>query len=284
MTRCASGTVMVLRICGARRASRRRSGTSSICAFERHDVGIAGHREHRFAIDDARVPSAFPASPRRRETAACPCAAIASRIRSRSPTELPPENTTMSLARHRSSVATSASSESGAGGIRYGNAAVVGDHGRNREPIDVVDLARRERPAWLHDFVSCRENRHARPRVHVDAGRADGRERAHPARVERLTGRNDNLARLNVRASTADILRRLYFRKDPNGRPSRLDVSSTITTASAPSGIGAPVEISMHSPAPTVASETWPVNSTPICRSERGLSRVAPRVSTARTA
>jgi hypothetical protein len=36
-------------------------------------------------------------------------------------------------------------------------------------------------------------------------------------------------------------------------------VSSTITTASAPSGIGAPVAISMHSPAPTRFCGTCPV-------------------------
>ena len=36
-------------------------------------------------------------------------------------------------------------------------------------------------------------------------------------------------------------------------------VSSTITTASAPCGIGAPVAISTHSPAATDFSGTWPV-------------------------
>ena len=32
---------------------RRSIGTSSMCAFDRHDVGIARHRKHRFAVDDA---------------------------------------------------------------------------------------------------------------------------------------------------------------------------------------------------------------------------------------
>ena len=41
-------------------------------------------------------------------------------------------------------------------------------------------------------------------------------------------------------------------------------VSSTITTASAPAGIGAPVAISMHSPARSSPLNTSPVNTWPM--------------------
>ena len=40
-----------------------------------------------------------------------------------------------------------------------------------------------------------------------------------------------------------------------------MSVSSTITTASAPSGMGAPVAISMHSPRADLCSGIWPVNT-----------------------
>jgi hypothetical protein len=41
--------------------------------------------------------------------------------------------------------------------------------------------------------------------------------------------------------------------------PSARSVSSTMTTASAPGGIGAPVAISAHSPAAIARAGAWPV-------------------------
>ena len=61
-------------------------------------------------------------------------------------------------------------------------------------------------------------------------------------------------------------------------------VSSTITTASAPSGRGAPVAISAHVPVATVARDTWPVKIRSITRSRFGVDRDAPVVSAATTA
>ena len=64
---------------------------------------------------------------------------------------------------------------------------------------------------------------------------------------------------------------------------SSMSVSSTITTASAPSGIGAPVAISAHSPAPTRRCATCPVKIVSIRRNVRGVARLAPVVSSALT-
>ena len=55
---------------------------------------------------------------------------------------------------------------------------------------------------------------------------------------------------------------------------------STITTASAPGGIGAPVMMRSASPAPTLVSVALPAANVPTTRSSTG----APAVSAARTA
>ena len=65
---------------------------------------------------------------------------------------------------------------------------------------------------------------------------------------------------------------------------SSMSVSSTITTASAPSGMGAPVAISAHSPAPTCRWGTCPVKIVSIRCSVRGVAGLAPVVSSALTA
>ena len=85
----------VLLIFGSSRAMRRSIGTSSMCAFDRHEVGIPGHGEYRFAVHQTEA-CWFAWLYRDAMKQQRPFAAIASRMRSRSPTELPPENTTMS--------------------------------------------------------------------------------------------------------------------------------------------------------------------------------------------
>jgi len=61
-------------------------------------------------------------------------------------------------------------------------------------------------------------------------------------------------------------------------RPS--SVSSTRTTVSAPSGIGAPVMIRIASPAPTAAAGTEPAATSPITRSRADAATTsAPRTA-----
>ena len=88
-----------------RKGYRRWTDTTSGCRASRR---MASRRS-------SRMRSASPASPQFRERSSVRRAATRSTIRSRSPTELPPENTMMSALTHESSAALSASIESWAG-------------------------------------------------------------------------------------------------------------------------------------------------------------------------
>ena len=65
---------------------------------------------------------------------------------------------------------------------------------------------------------------------------------------------------------------------------SRRVVCSTITTASAPSGIGAPVKMRMASPGCSARSAGWPAATSATTGSTTGDASLAPDVSAARTA
>ena len=57
-----------------------------------------------------------------------------------------------------------------------------------------------------------------------------------------------------------------------------------MTTASAPSGIGAPVKIRIASPGPSPRGAGWPAATSATTGSSTGAASVAPAVSAARTA
>jgi hypothetical protein len=61
-------------------------------------------------------------------------------------------------------------------------------------------------------------------------------------------------------------------------------VRSTITTASAPSGIGAPVKMRIASPAARARAAGWPAATSATTGSSTGDASDAPAVSAARTA
>ena len=107
---------------------------------------IAGHAEHGPSRRSGRTPWACPASRRCRETRPRRAVQSTSMIRSRSPTELPPENTDDVLRRRRADgcgqILRACRARSGR---RTGDAAVRRDDRREREAIDVVDLSRAER-------------------------------------------------------------------------------------------------------------------------------------------
>ena len=117
-----------------------------------------------------------------------------------------------------------------------GIAAVVADDRRERDLVDVVDLAGRERDAGIDDLVAGREDRHARLREHLHRRQAKRGERARAAGVEQRAGAKDRLAAADVGALAADVLA-AAARTRRRGRLAELrfgSVSSTITTASAP--------------------------------------------------
>ena len=97
-------------------------------AFDRHDVGLPGMPKNGMP-STARTRSACPASRRCRERSSAPRAATRSTIRSRSPTELPPENTMMSASAQASSALGSAVDRVAGRPCGSGSAAVRGDDG-----------------------------------------------------------------------------------------------------------------------------------------------------------
>ena len=137
-----------------------------------------------------------------------------------------------------------------AGAMRLGDAAVRDDDRAEREAVDVVDLARRQRAARARSTSLPVERIATRGlREHLDVGAADRGERADAARVEQIAGGDHAIAGGDVGAAPADVLAGRGRREESDTRPSPASrVSSTITTASAPSGSGAPVAISAHVP------------------------------------
>ena len=142
-----------------------------------------------------------------------PRAAITSSMQSRSPTELPPENTMMSCARAASSAIDERVDRVAGRAHRDGTPAVAADDRLEREAVDVVDLSGRERPARRDDLVAGREDGDRRLREHLDRRRADGGERADPARRQHLTGRNHDVADREILAA-----RRPTFWRGPTAR------------------------------------------------------------------
>ncbi len=104
--------------------------------------------------------------------------------------------------------------------------------------VDVVDLARRQRPPGFDDLVAGREDGDARAGVDVDlrAGRARPGRRA--AGVQQRARLAAPLAAADVGALAADVLLRLHAGEDLDDAAPSSSVSSTMTTASAPAGIG----------------------------------------------
>ena len=104
-------------------------------------------------------------------------------------------------------------------------------------------------PSRLDDLVAGGQDRDARLGEHLDVGAADGRERADAARRQQIAGGDDAIAGGDVGAAPADVLAGRRRREDLDRRVRRpCAVSSTITTASAPAGSGAPVAISAQVP------------------------------------
>ena len=92
------------------------------------------------------------------------------------------------------------------------------------------------------------------------------------------------LADLEVAARQADVISHGRRVEDVDGRRRRQRVRSTMTTASAPAGIGAPVMIRIASPAVIATFGAAPAASSPITRSVTGMVGDAPAVSDACTA
>ena len=91
-----------------------------------------------------------------------------------------------------------------------GQATVFHDERRQREGVDVVDVTGGKRGALLGDFVARRQNRHARPRHHLDLGQPERGERTQAAGVDEVTGTQHRLAGCNVGRAGAHVLPGTY--------------------------------------------------------------------------
>ena len=253
--------VSVLLILGPSRAMRRSIGTSSMCAFDRHDVGIAWHRKHRLAVDDTETGglAGFHRDAVKQQRASAPQSHRESNRARRQSSHQRRRRCREST--RASSVSRSASSVSGAGGCATGMPPFSETTAEMRETVDVVDLARLQFLSGLDDFIARRqESRRADARYTSTRRDADGGERADAARVECLARGDDDLSRLEcLRRARRHSACGCTSAKIATSAPALESVSSTITTASAPSGIGAPVEISTHWPSSTGIAETSPV-------------------------
>ena len=135
--------------------------------------------------------------------------------------------------------------------VRSGSrfAAVHRHDGAEREAVDVEDLAGLERASRLRPLRSrSRESPRAasrippRPRSRWRRARRCGSARATSPAAD------DQIAGADVGAAAADVVSGGGRREDLNRRCPDRAVSSTITTASAPAGSGAPVAISAQVP------------------------------------
>ena len=142
------------------------------------------------------------------------------------------------------------------------------DQGGDRVGVGVADRARAQRLAGLLQLVA--GGQHGDPRA-----RARRRpRRARPRRARPSSAGPSSAPGCEHRLAGARCPRRRggcrgRARPRPGPRPSRrrASVSSTRTTASAPSGTIAPVEIAIASPAPTLAAAGWPARDSPTTRS-----------------
>ena len=135
--------------------------------------------------------------------------------------------------------------------MRFGDAAVCRDDGAEREAVDVVDLSGPERRSRL-DRLRCRWTARRRAAARTPRARRSRWRRARRCGSgSAIAAPDDDVAGRDVGAAPADVLARPRPpRRCPHGRRRPASVSSTMTTASAPSGSGAPVAISAQVPGP----------------------------------
>ena len=241
---------------GARRVERQPRGR----AQERHEQDvrvrqargrIARHAEERHAVDAARMRSACPASPRCRERSSSPRArdeiddqiAVADRAAAGEDDQVGAGAGVERARRARRACPAPA---------RCGSAMppCAATTARQREAVDVVDLARR-RAVCPARRLRCRWTESA------TRGRANTSSSAQPMAATAPTrlgfsrsprrDRRRRRARCRRRAARCSGPRRPRQRRRRASSPAAT-VSSTMTTASAPSGSGAPVAISAHVP------------------------------------
>ena len=159
--------------------------------------------------------------------------------------------------------------------------------GQQRRPVRVADLAGLERHRSLDQLVAGGQDPHPGPGHDPHLLDAEGGQHADVPGGEHVAGRIDQVTRHQVVARRAHRLPGGAPR--PAGRPgaspagSTGRLSSTMTTASTPAGMGAPVMMRTAWPGPGSRSGAAPARMVPMTSRRTGEAAVAPRVSAART-
>ena len=215
-----------------------------------------------------RAASACPAGWRCRgpRSRASPGPATAAAVSSRAPTDDPADTTTTSLLATASrSTAARRSRSSGTMPSRSGSPPASRTSAASASARRVAYLTGLERRGGrVDDLVAGRHDRHPRPRVDRDLGHARRREQAEV--LWRAGGVRRARGRRRARASSS---RRTRPSPGATGRTTSIVpgiascVYSTMTTASAPSGITPPVGIATAVPAATATSGARPIATAP---------------------
>ena len=158
------------------------------------------------------------------------------------------------------------------------------DEGAEHDVVGVDDLAVLEGRSRRDELVAGGHHGDPRARVHEHLGDVRrGREREVP-RPSRAPGAQDAVAGPDVLTPAAHVAVRAAARRAAPPRATPPSVSSTGTTASAPSGIGAPVMIRMTCPRRSTCRVVSPAATSPSTGRTTGRSGLAPASSAARTA
>ena len=144
-----------------------------------------------------------------------------------------------------------------------------------RAPVGVADLAREQRPAPLDQLVAGGEHADDGSRHDGHLFPADTAQHAEVAGTEDGAGGEDLLAGRQVLAGRAARARPAAAGADTQTWSPSLRVVSTMATASAPSGKGAPVMMRSASPGPTGRAGACPAARVPITVNRAGWSALA---------
>ena len=160
-------------------------------------------------------------------------------------------------------------------------AAGLSDGADEHRLVALPDLAGPQRPSVGDQLVAGREHGDPGPGMDEDRSMVDARQHAEHRRAHDRAGGEQQIAADDVVADVAEGVARPNGAIDADHAPSSIrSVSSTMTTASAPSGIGAPVMMRIASPRPTGTSAAAPAATVATTGSSTGASVV----SSARTA
>ena len=195
---------------------------------------------------------------------------------SRVPTETPPEVTTTSASLERAGerLAGRAGVVAHALDRHHLGARLLAARG-DQDAVRLVDLPVAQRLAGRHELVARDHDGDARDAVAAELGDASGRDRRERQRAQAASRRDDDGVRRDVGALAAHVIAGRTAPSNETRSPFAW-ARSTGTTASAPSGSGAPVAIVIAVPGSSRTGSS-PANDPPATGS-------SPPASAARTA